>query len=94
MAEVAVAFNSSAFRGLNSAIVVVLVSYWLFLMARTVPMVVSGELFLGDVVVRQGRRERMEKRLKEEEDRRRNAALGLEGNGSGMQVEVEVEQQG
>lgn len=58
--QFAIDFDSIAFRVITTIILFVLIIYWLYAIICTLPMVVSGELFLGDLV---------KEREKEEKDR-------------------------
>lgn len=58
--QFAIDFDSIAFRVITTIILLVLIIYWLYAIICTLPMVVSGELFLGDLV---------RQREKEEKDR-------------------------
>ena len=47
--QLAIDLDSVAFRVISSIILVVSVLYWLYLIAYTLPMVLSGELFLAEM---------------------------------------------
>ena len=44
--QLAIDLDSSTFRVITAIILVVLVSYWLYLVVFTLPLIVSGKLFL------------------------------------------------
>ena len=46
--QIAISLNSPAFRVVSSLMLVILVVYWLASLALTIPLVLSGELFLAD----------------------------------------------
>mgnify|MGYP006876474623 CR=1 FL=1 len=47
--QFAIDFDSTAFKVITTIVLLLLVIYWLYLVACTLPMVASGELFLRDV---------------------------------------------
>ncbi len=61
--QLATAFNSAALKGITSAILVLLVLWWLYLVVCTIPMAISGELFLSDL----SQLDEIDKQLKEYE---------------------------
>ena len=48
--QLAIDFDSPAFRVIASIVLVVALLYWLYLIAFTIPMVLSGELFLAEAM--------------------------------------------
>ncbi|WVF70057.1 hypothetical protein IAT40_004844 [Kwoniella sp. CBS 6097] len=70
--------DSRAFRVVSTIILIVVVIYWLYLIAFTLPAVVSGELFLAEAL------EKHEKENAEEEGRLRGNSREEEGSRSGQ----------
>lgn len=46
--QIATDLDSPAFKGIASAILIIAVIHWIWLVIYTLPMIVSGELFLGE----------------------------------------------
>jgi hypothetical protein len=71
--QIAKDLDSPAFEGIASAILVIAVIHWLWLVIYTVPMIISGELFLSEA-----------EHLKKQEQ---EAMEGKEGEGERSQSE-------
>ena len=48
--QLAISLDSPVFRVVSTIILIVMVIYWLYLVIYSLPMVLSGEMFLGEVL--------------------------------------------
>lgn len=75
--QLAIDFDSPTFRVLTAIILVVLVLYWFYLIGNTLPMVLSGELFLAEAL------DSHEEEKMAQESQRERVASGSGSSGSG-----------
>ena len=54
--QFAIDFDSIAFRVITTIILIISVIYWFYLIIYTLPMILSGEAFLGALVEEKGKR--------------------------------------
>ena len=76
--QLAIDLDSPTFRVIASIVLVVSVLYWFYLVAFTLPLVISGELFLAEA-----KEDRENAKLREQEERRRSSPSGSRRDGQG-----------
>lgn len=76
--QIAKDLDSPVFKGIASGILIIAVLHWLWLVVYTVPMVISGELFLSEV------KEMEEEEAKEKEKKLQGQSDGRADNSNGQ----------
>lgn len=80
--QIAKDLDSPAFKGIASGILIIAILHWIWLLVYTVPMVISGELFLSET---EEMKEGEEKAA--EEKKRQSASEDRANSSNGQQIE-------